>query len=169
MRNSKLLAFLAALAIAGWNHALALNEPSPAVPLAPRPLNEPLNEKLTTEAWEAYQAGRYAIAITTADQCLFSFREAANRIQAILESEKATLPTGKLSEADRLRIGRYQILHDVATCFLVKGWAEEKLGHAEEARKTYAEAKNYTQARSSRPTGDSFWSPAEKASALLLK
>ncbi len=133
------------------------------------PLNEPLHEKFTAEAWAAFQAGQYATAITNADQCIAKFGEAASRSQAILKSEKATFPLGKLSEADKARIGQYQILHNVATCFLIKGWAEEKLGHKEEAMKAYAEAKKYTYARSSRPTGASFWSPAEKASEKLLK
>ena len=45
----------------------------------------------------------------------------------------------------------------------------EKLGHKAEAKKAYTEAKKFTRARSSRPKGDSFWSPAEKASEHLAR
>ncbi len=166
MKNPKLAALIAAFSIAGcWLPAGAQNDAAPPLPASR--WEKPLHEKAADEAWAAFQAGRYATAITNADQCIARFGEAANRIQAILESEKATLPTGRVSEADKKRIASYQILHDVATCFLIKGWAEEKLGHRAEARKAYAETKKYTYARSSRPTGNSFWSPAEKASEPL--
>ena len=166
IKTNTLIIFLA-LSITGFRpHACAQHEPSPAPSV---PLNEPLHEKFTTVAWAAFQAGQYATVITNADQCVARFGEAANRIQAILESEKATLPTGPVSEANQKRIAPYQMLHDVATCFLIKGWAEEKLGHKEEARKAYTEAKKYRYARSSRPKGESFWSPAEKASERLAK
>jgi tetratricopeptide (TPR) repeat protein len=169
MKTMKLAALIAALTIADFgNHVCAQNEPSPAAP-GQRPFDEPLHKKATDEAWAAFQAGRYTTAVTNADQCIARFGEAANRSQAVLESERTTFPMGKVSEADKKRIARYQILHDVATCFLIKGWAEEKLGHKEEASKAYTEAKKYTHARSSRPTGESFWSPAEKASEPLPK
>ena len=93
----------------------------------------------------------------------------ADQIQANLESAKATLPKGRVSEADRKRIAKYQVLHDVATCLLIKGQAEEKLGHKAEARKAYTQARKYSQARISKPDGELFWSPAEKASEALSK
>ncbi len=108
-------------------------------------------------------------ATTNADQCIARFGEAANRSQAALEEENVTLPKGKVSEAEANRIRQYQILHDVAACFLIKGWAEERLGRREEARKAYTEARKYTLARSSMPSGESFWSPAEKASESAAK
>jgi tetratricopeptide (TPR) repeat protein len=170
MKNSKLAPLIVALSITSfWDRACAQNEPPPAPPQNASPCQTPLNEQATAEAWAAFRAGENERAITNADQCIARFGEAANRIQAILEEEKATLPKGAVSEADKKRIARYQILHDVATCFLIKGWAEEKLGHKEEARKAYTEARKYTHARSSMPTGESLWSPAEKASESLAK
>lgn len=171
MNNRKLASLITALSIAGCCQSACAQDASAPAPRASdrSPWNEPLNEKFTTEAWVAFQAGQYRTAITNADQCIARFGEVANRSQAILESEKATLPTGTVSEADKKLIAPYQILHDVATCFLIKGWAEEKLGHKEEAKKAYTEATKYTYARSSRPTGETFWSPAEKASERLTQ
>ena len=167
--NLKLGALIAALSIVACSSLVRSQNESLASAPAQNPLNEPLHEKFTAEAWRAFHAGEYQNAITNADQCIARFGEAANRIQAILQSEKTTLPTGTVSDADKKRIARYQILHDVATCFLIKGRAEEKLGHKEEARKAYTEATKHTQARSARPTGESFWSPAAKASERLTE
>lgn len=167
MQTPTLVVLIAALSLAdGWQLARAQSGPSAASSV---PLNEPLHEKFTTKAWAAFQAGQYATAITNADQCIARFGEAADRIEAILESERAMLPTGTLSDADKKRIASYQILHDVATCFLIKGWAEEKLGHKEEAKKAFTAVRKLSQARSSRPTGELFWSPAEKASEHITK
>ena len=160
---------MAVLAASSFEHtSCAQNESAPAPP-STSPWQRPFHEQATDAAWAAFHDGRYAAAVTNADQCIARFGEAANRIQAILESKKESLPTGKVSAADKERIASYQMLHDVATCFLIKAWAEEKLGHKEEARKASAETKKYTYARSSRPTGESFWSPAEKASEPLTK
>lgn len=142
-------------------------EPSPARDSSRPPLSEPLHQKYTTDAWVAFQKGHYEAAITNADLCIARFGEAATRSQAALDSKKVILPTGPVSEAERKRIVQYEILNDVATSYLLKGWAEEKLGHTVEARKAYMEAKKLTHARSSRPTGDAFWSPAENASGHL--
>ena len=106
---------------------------------------------------------------TKAGECVAKCGTVADQIQANLESAKATLPKGRVSEADRKRIAKYQVLHDVATCLLIKGQAEEKLGHKAEARKAYTQARKYSQARISKPDGELFWSPAEKASEALSK
>ena len=176
MKNSKLAVLIVTLSITSiWNHACAQNEPTPAQPLpatpnAPAvPAQKTAHEQATTDAWAAFRAGDNQTAIAKADQCITPYRDAADRSQATLEADKVTLPKGKTSEVDKKRIAQYQILHDVATCFLIKGWAEEKLGHKEEARKAYTETKKYTHARSSRPTGELFWSPAEKAPEPLPK
>jgi tetratricopeptide (TPR) repeat protein len=171
MKSPTLAALAAAFAITcGGNQGCAQSEPVPSLPPSSRkPLNEPLHEKFTADAWTAFQTGKYEAAITNADLCISRFAEAANKIQAVLDSEKASLPTGAVSDDDKKRLAQYQILHDVATCFLIKGWAEEKLGHKEAARKAYTEATKYTLARSSKPTGQTFWSPAQKASEHLPK
>lgn len=172
MKTSKLSICIAALIAMGLGGRLCAQnepppEPSPARDSSRPPLTEPLHQKYTTDAWVAFQKGQYDAAITNADLCIARFGEAAARSQAALDAGKVTLPTGNVSEAERKCIAQYAILNDVATCHLIKGWAEEKLGHKLEARKAYLEAKNLTLARCSRPNGDSFWSPAENASGHL--
>jgi hypothetical protein len=84
-----------------------------------------------------------------------------------LKAAKAGLPKGKASPTDQALVGQYEVLHDVAWCFLIKGVAEEKLGHRDAARVAYDQATNYTHARIHDPATDSFWSPAEKAAERL--
>ncbi len=172
MKNSSFIVLLAAFLAVGFGIDVCAQgdpvpEPSPAMDSSRPPLSEPLHQKYTADAWTAFQNTQYAAAITNADLCIARFGEAANRSQAALDSAKVTLPTGVVTEAGRKSIAQYGILHDVATCLLIKGWAEEKLGHTAKARTAYKEARKLTHARSSRPKGDSFWSPAENAAGHL--
>jgi tetratricopeptide (TPR) repeat protein len=164
MKNTTLAVLVAALSIISCREAIAQNEPLPAAPA-----QMPINAQATAEAWAAFLAGENENAITNANRCIERYQDAADRIQSHLEVEKVDLPKGDVSTAEKQHLAKYQILHDVATCYLIKGWAEERLGHKGEARKAYIQAKKYTHARSSGPTGESFWSPARKASELLLE
>lgn len=149
--------------------APARSEPPRGPVLPSTPAQKPIYEQATAEAWTAFRSGNNETAIAKADECISRFRAAADRIQSILETNKPDLPIGKVSETDKERIARYQIVHDVATCLLIKGWAEERLGHIAAARKAYAETEKYTCARASDSNGNSFWSPAEAASKRLAK
>ena len=163
-RTTALLLFVAAGFTLG-----AQNETSPAPAQDATPCQKALHATATAAAWAAYQSGHYESAITNADECIARYGEASQRSEAVLKDKKISLPTGAVSEAEKQRIAPYQILHDVATCFLIKGWAEEKLGHKDQAKEAHAEAKKLTLARSSVPGGESFWSPAEKASESLAR
>lgn len=170
MKNPKLSLFLAMLTIALFQGAVrAQNEAPPAPPPSSSPWQKPFSEQATEEAWAALIAGEYQTASAKAAECIAKCETVANQIEARLESEKVVLPKGTVSAADRNRIAKYQVLNDVATCLWIKGQAEEKLGHKAEARKAYTQATKYSQARSARPTGESFWSPADKASERLGK
>ena len=171
MTTRKFAAFIAVLSIVGaWNNSRAQDEPIPDPPAPGQaPLSEPLHRKSTTEAWAALRAGENGLAIAKASECIDRYQPAADKIQTILEGDKADLPAGAVSAADRQRIDRYQILHDVAACLLIKGWAEERWGQKSEARKTYAKAKKYTYARATERPGDPLWSPAELASQGLAR
>lgn len=140
-----------------------------ATPTAPTPAPLATNVQMTLEAWNAFRAGDNETAIAKAENCIRQFRDAANRIQTTLDSEKANLPKGKVSPADKKRMDQYEVLHNVARCFLIKGLAEEKLNRLEAARTAYAETKKYTHARIHDPATDSLWSPAEKAAERLAK
>jgi hypothetical protein len=169
-KNSTLAALIAGFAIAVCgNGARAQNAPIPAPPLPATPGQKPINEQATDEAWAAFHSGDNATAIARADECISRFGDAADRIESILETNAVSLPNGHVTTAEKKRIARYQILHDVATCYLIKGWAEEKLGHIEQAKNAYSGAQKYTQARTTSPNEESFWSPADAASERLTK
>jgi tetratricopeptide (TPR) repeat protein len=168
MNNLKVSVLVLALLLASLDKPVfGQNEPPPAPQPPASPWQPPRCEQATDAAWNAFQAGQYESALTNAEQCIAAAGKVADQIQNTLDAEKATLPKGAVSTPDKERIAQYSVLHDVATCFLIKGWAQEKLGHKEEARKAYTAAKKYQHARSSRPGGNSLWSPAEKAEERL--
>jgi len=167
-RNASTLAALIALFLIHGDPGVALAQ-AESPPLDSPPAQMPVNRQATAEALAAFKSGHNETAITKADECISRYRETADRIQHFLTTNQTILPKGKVSAHEKERIATYQILHDVATCLLIKGQAEEQLGHTEEARKAYAETKNYTHARVCDPDSGLFSSPAEAASERLAK
>lgn len=141
----------------------AAEESARQAPLPASPAETPINRQATANAWAAFRAGDYGAAVISADLCIDRFQGSADTIQSILEKEKAILPTGATSAGERQRIDRYQILHDVATCLLIKAWAKEKQGRILEAITAYAKARKYSYARAAERAGEPYWSPAEIA------
>ena len=127
----------------------------------------PLNIRATAGAWKAFRNNDYGEALEKADECIARYQPSADKMQAVLEAAKTTLPSGTVSEADQQRIYQYGILHDVATCLLIKGWIAEKQGKKAEAAKVYGEVKKYSYARVSEHPGEPYWSPAEVAAEQL--
>jgi hypothetical protein len=168
MRNSQLARALLTLSIIlAANPGDAQNQPSPTAPAPAAPGPLATNVQITLEAWTAFRAGDNETAVTKADQCIRQFRDVADRIQTRLNLQKESLPMGTASPSDKKRVDQYEVLHNVARCFLIKGLAEEKLNHFDAARTAYAEATRYKHARIHDPATDSFWSPAEKAAERL--
>jgi tetratricopeptide (TPR) repeat protein len=130
------------------------------------PPGRPLNEQATTAAWDAYNSGKYEVAITNAEYCIEEFRGAASILQTQLEKEKPNLPTGAVSEEMKQKIQANGLLNDVATCCFIKGRAAEKLGRKQEALKAYEMTKKFTYARAWDPQGW-YWSPAEAADGRI--
>jgi len=127
----------------------------------------PLNERLTTAAWEAFNKGNYADAITAADKCIDEFAPAAKKTQSSLEGEKASVPNGKVTDEEKAKIFANGPLNDVATCWFIKGRSSEKLKHLDDAKDGYKSTMKYTYGRTWDPDGQFFWSPAETASERL--
>jgi hypothetical protein len=125
-----------------------------------------LNEKATSAAWDALNASKYEVAITNANQCIDEFRGQATRLQEKLQTAKADLPTGAVSDDVKKKIAENGVLNDVAACYFIQGKAAEKLGKIEDAKKAYTETKKLTLARVWDPQGW-FWSPAEAAGDRL--
>jgi hypothetical protein len=127
---------------------------------------KPLNERLTAAAWEAFNNEKYERAITNADKCIDEFLGAAGRIQAKLEEDKASIPTGSVNEEQKKQIFKNGLLNDVATCSFIKGRSLEKLSRKEDAKNAYEATKKLSYGRCWDP-GGWFWSPAEAAADRL--
>ena len=129
----------------------------------------PLNIRATAEAWAAFRNNDYREAAEKADECITRYQPSADKMQAILEAGKVQLPSGNVSEAEKEQIFQYGILHDVATCMLIKAWVAEKQGKKAEAAKAYNQVKKYSYARVSERPGEPYWLPAEVAVEQLKR
>lgn len=138
-----------------------------------RPVTQqPLNVKLTTAAWTAFNKKDYRAAIEKATECVNEFQGAANREQAELKGQGAPQPPeGEASVEEQTVIFARGLLNDVATCFYIQGRSAEYLGLIEDAKRAYQQASTYTYARTWDPSGEFFWSPAQAAAdrASMLK
>ncbi|MDA1314235.1 MAG: hypothetical protein O2968_12925 [Acidobacteria bacterium] len=126
------------------------------------------NEELTSDAWNAFNAKDYKRAIEIADEVLGNFTLQAERDQRELETSGAPNPsTGKpRSGEEKQRTLERGLLNDVATCYFIKGQANDKLKKIDEAKKAYTSAAALTYARTWDPAGW-FWSPSQAAKDRL--
>jgi hypothetical protein len=128
----------------------------------------PLNVRLTTAAWDAYNKKDYRAAIAKTQECIQEFQGSANREQAELKGQSAPVPpTGKVTDADKATIFQRGLLNDVATCFYIQGRSAESLGLLEDAKRSYQQAESYPYARTWDPDGQFFWNPAQSAKDRL--
>lgn len=124
-----------------------------------------LNRRATEEALTAYRAGNYAEALEAAERCIKRYQPAADKIEAILEQRKAEFPSGALTAEQKEEIYPYEILHDVATCLLVKASAAEKRGEKGKAADARAAVQKYPHARVRDKAGNVVRSPSEVLTA----
>ena len=137
-----------------------------AVP-AQKQEDQPRNVELTNAAWDAYNEGKYEVAISAADRCIQRFKEEADRTQNELTKNHAPVPpTGKVSADQKKTILDNGVLNDVPTCYWIKGRAAQKLQRTAQAKEAYQAALRYSYSRTWDPKG-SFWSPAEDAADRL--
>jgi tetratricopeptide (TPR) repeat protein len=134
----------------------------------PESESQPPNVRLTTAAWEFYNAEKYDEAIKSAEKCIDDFQASAWVEQEALEKSKAPMPpVGKVgeevSQGDKETILNRGVLNDVAACWFIKGRSLEKLKREKEAISAYQEAAKYTYARAWDPSWNGFWSPAKSA------
>lgn len=161
-----------------WAAIAALGVACPVVQLSAASVNNrPINEELTTSAWDAYKGGQFEEAIRRADECLKLFDSDARSLQDELKEKKTPSPKiGKTSDSERDEILGRGPLNDVATCFFIKGETYSKMAEwatgAEHvrllaaAKKAYEEAAHFTYARCWDPRGW-FWDPARTANNRL--
>jgi hypothetical protein len=127
------------------------------------------NERLTSEAWEAFRESKWSAAIAKADDCINRFGNTADRQEKQLEDGKSSPPpTGEVPDDEREVILRRGPLNDVATCFFIKGEAAERLKDLNQASQAYKQCTRYAYARAWDPKGW-FWSPAEEATGRAAR
>lgn len=128
---------------------------------------QPVNVRLTSEAWAAFNAKNWTLAISRADECIEAFRAAADDQETDLEKAKVPEPpAGSVTDEQKKQILRLGLVNDVATCFWIKGRAAEESGRKEEARKAYEATTKYRYGRCWDPARF-FWSPAKDAVSRL--
>lgn len=124
------------------------------------------NEKLTNAAWYGFDHKRYNLAIDASEDCVGRFRMEARRTEAGLVG-KPEPPVGKVSEDVKQAIFENGLLNDVATCYWIKGRAEQITNDSARAREAYTAAASFAHARTFDPTQDIFWSPSQDAKDRL--
>jgi hypothetical protein len=129
--------------------------------------NKPLNVRLTNEAWGAFNARNWALAIAKADECIKEFQGHADEQQADL-AKTPQPPEGEVSEQEKKQIFKLGLINDVAISFWIKGRASQELGRKEEAKQAFQAAAKYTHARCYDP-GGWFWNPAKDARLRFKK
>lgn len=133
-------------------------------------------EQCLKDAWTAFNADKFELAIKHCDICIDEFGRAALRIQTRLEEEKIPPPpTGKVSDAEKNAIFARGLLNDVAAAYFVKGRSAEKLyqldkkkneAYKDVANEAFKLTCNYKYGRVWDTQGW-FWSPCETAELRL--
>ena len=126
-------------------------------------------DSLVKSAWDSFNMGRYEDAVNTANKCIDQFITSAEKEQERLAANNAPLPpVGSVDDTVFKEIIARGPLNDVGTSYYIVGWAQEKLGNIEEAKKSYMEAVKFNYARAWDPKGW-FWSPADEAAGRLKR
>jgi tetratricopeptide (TPR) repeat protein len=127
------------------------------------------NQQLTSAAWKALHQGDFREAVEKAQKCIEAFEANAVKLQKELETARARVPMGSVTEDERNAVNRNGLLNDVAACYFIKGKALEQLKEREAAIAAYKAAAKFTYARAWDPAGPWFWSPAEAAAERLAE
>lgn len=167
LRNTSLIITAGMLMLAAPRNAAAADDKSPGD-----------SERMTEQAWNAYNNADNESAIQKAELCIKEFRRTADALQQALKDKKETFPpVGEIPEEPQKRaVFNHGPLNDVATCYFLVGEAHLKLAeglkgdakteHLKKARAAYEAAAKYTYARTWDPKGW-FWDPSAKANERL--
>ena len=120
------------------------------------------SETLTTNAWNALNAGHYETAIKYTEKVTELYEEQAREMQAFVKAQ----PPSR-SEKSPEEIHANWALNDVGTSYFIRGEALVQLERKDEALAAYrAVADQFSLAQCWDPKGW-FWSPAEVASKKI--
>lgn len=122
--------------------------------------------RMTAEAWNAYNASDYALAIEKAQECIDTFGDQALEMQGAVA---APPKTGAVSEAEQAEIHKNWALNDVGASYYIQGVSYQALEQNDAARTAYEQCRNFSNARVWDPDGKFFWSPLEGAEKALKK
>jgi hypothetical protein len=145
---------------------------------------QPLNARLTSEAWESLTAGDHASTIKKVGECIKEFYRDAENMQKDLKAQNVPLPpTGHVDDAAKKKeILSRGPLNDVATCYFIQGKTYLKMAESSPAEKDKREkmakakqafeaAGRFTYARTYDPNGDPnndfFWDPAKRSGEII--
>jgi hypothetical protein len=124
-----------------------------------------MNRRLTQAAWYGLEHEKYDFAVAASDECVGRFGRTAERLEKSLASAPEP-PVGKVPDDVRDSILRNGVLNDVATCYWIKGRAEQISHNLENAREAYCSTGTLAHARTWDLRGW-FWSPAVDATDRL--
>jgi hypothetical protein len=133
-------------------------------------------EPCVSNAWNAFNSGKYKEAIKYSEQCIEDFGREGLEIQHSLDSMKITPEIGSVNDIQKHRIFQNGLLNDVSTACFIKGRSAEYLykqdrvkniAYRQIAVDTYnLVCSRYSKGRCWDPKGW-FWSPC-KASKVRL-
>ena len=122
------------------------------------------SQTLTTNAWNAYNAGDYMAVLKYTEKCIELYEEQAVEMQAALKNEPA-----RRGQKSAEEIHANWALNDVGTSYFIRGETLFKLGRKEEALAAYKAVMNqFNYAQTWDPKGW-FWSPAEAANPKVTQ
>ena len=136
------------------------------------------SERMTMEAWNAFNNADYQSAIRKAEVCIKEFRRTADTLQKSLKDKNEPTPAvGEVSdEAQRRALFNRGPLNDVATCYFITGEAYSRIAagldgsarkeQLQKAKAAYEATAKYTYARVWDERGW-FWDPSAKANERL--
>jgi len=138
------------------------------------PLLATAQQPCLKQAWDAFNAKKYAAAMQAANDCIDQFAGRAQRDQTELARNNAPQPkTGATTETEKSAIFARGVLNDTGAAYYVKGRSAEYLAqqgtkdkYLNIAREAYQRCVALTYARTFDPQGW-FWSTTEACNDRL--
>jgi hypothetical protein len=119
--------------------------------------------------WTLFNANKFEQTIDTASKYASSRKDdARSQARQLINGNEKSRPVGAVSPLLRDVILADAELNNVATCYLLMGWAALQLNRIEDARRAFQRVRCFPEARTWDPQGW-FWSPAEAAKKELEK
>ncbi|MFH0736787.1 MAG: hypothetical protein V1773_18300 [bacterium] len=126
----------------------------------------PLNQFLTTAAWNYYNNKDYSKSIESANKCIKLFKGQAEILQEQLTENSVKKPNVNPDKKEKSEIFSRGLLNDVATCYYIVGLCYYELRDKDKAKIFFSKAEYFTYAMCWEPQGW-FWNISEAAFGRL--